>query len=835
MVSIARQYRRRHAGITIALAVALATVAAVAPPALAEPSVPILLTFDVEEPSDAEALRQIKPDVPATYFVTGEFLEAYPDLVRSLQQGNTIGSHSFSHRDLSALDDEALTVELKLARYIHEAILGAPPRWFRAPYLKFDQRIETHLVQLGFAYDSSAGERWPLSRNLPQLPVSGGLVLASDYDIFEKHRFSEAQALEWLKQEFLARRKVGRPLVILLHPRLILPRRAVLDDFIAFAREHGGIFQSADGYVASVHATRQTARAVWIDLQEGEVEPATLVADLQGAGITDAFLLARGTEGVEYFSRQATDKDLFGTLARMLRAAGLRVHAWIPANYNTRLAAQHPDWSMVSSGGDRSESWISPLHPQARAHLLDTVRSVVERYEVDGVHLDYLRFPSLDYDFSDETVRAFAAVVGVADLDRRDILRSHYVSWTDWRGRVIADLVKDVRSAVGDRLLLSAAVIGDVAVSGLSFETYGQDYSALAESLNLIIPMAYYHEDMQDPRWISNVVLQSRFRIGAAKLWVGLEGYQKPGTWRIEAEEFQRAVALAKAGSEGIAVYEYRYLFGRAQEARNMPAGSAAILAVTPADRAWPVGADRGVAPAGGGGSVYDARDTIDPTVLTYVVFGGLSLFFLGSGYGLLQLVEVRSRSRRMVERRAPTSQADAETIRTLVLDPSPASLERIHQALARLSSAEIERQRVLLVLWLSESAETYAEFFRLAEQRNIGPIVARYLNEALLQGYIVAAPDRLTRTEAGRNVLETARLDSNYDPEHWLRVEAHLREVLSIQCDQCGEDNRTQSFVTDFPCSHCGSPVVLRTNGIHPCPPTAVAAAMEVTAGHAA
>lgn len=828
MVSTAWEYRQRgFAGMTIALAVALATAAAAARPALAEPSAPILLTFDVEEPSDAEALRQIKPDVPATYFVTGEFLEAYPDLVRSLKQGNTIGSHTFSHPDLATLDDQALTVELKLARYIHEAILGTPPRWFRAPYLKFDQRIETQLAHLGFAYDSSASERWPLSRNLPQLPISGGLVLASDYDIFEKLRFSEPQALEWLKQEFLARRKVGRPLVLLLHPRLILPHRAVLDDFIAFAREQGGSFLSADGYVESLLAARQTARAVWIDLQEGKVEPATLVADLQGAGITDAFLLARGTEGIDYVSRQATDtdKDQFGTLVQMLRAAGLRVHAWIPANYNTGLAAQHPDWSMVSSGGDRSESWISPLNPQARAHLLETVKSMVERYPVDGVHLDYLRFPSLDYDFSDQAVRAFAAETGVTELDPGDILSRHYVSWTDWRGRVIADLVKDVRSAVGDSILLSAALIADVAVSGLSFETYGQDYSALAESLNLIIPMAYYHEDMQDPRWISNVILQSRFRIGAAKLWVGLEGYQKPGTWRIEAEEFQRAVALAKAGSEGVAVYEYRYLFGRAEEARNMPAGSAAILAATPADRAWPVGAHRGVAPAGRGGPAYDADDILDPTMLTYVVFGGLSLFFLGSGYGLLQLVEIRSRSRGTVDRLAASNHTDAAAIRALVLDPGPADPERIHQALARLSSAEIERQRVLLVLWLSETAETYAEFFRLADQRNIGPVVARCLNEALLQGYIVAASDRLMMTDAGRNALETAKLDSEYDPEHWLRVESHLREVLSIQCGQCGKDNRTQSFVTDFPCSHCGAPVVLQMNGTDSCKPMAAAA----------
>ena len=36
---------------------------------------PVLLTFDVEAPTDEDALKKLSPDVPATYFVTGEFAE----------------------------------------------------------------------------------------------------------------------------------------------------------------------------------------------------------------------------------------------------------------------------------------------------------------------------------------------------------------------------------------------------------------------------------------------------------------------------------------------------------------------------------------------------------------------------------------------------------------------------------------------------------------------------------------------------------------------------------------------------------------------------------------
>ncbi|HEX6558923.1 MAG TPA: family 10 glycosylhydrolase [Longimicrobiales bacterium] len=85
---------------------------------------------------------------------------------------------------------------------------------------------------------------------------------------------------------------------------------------------------------------------------------------------------------------------------REAHARGLELHAWFnpfratEAPRKTKLAAshitrRHPGW-IVRYG---SETWINPGIPAARAAVLATIFEVVERYDIDGVHLDDYFYP----------------------------------------------------------------------------------------------------------------------------------------------------------------------------------------------------------------------------------------------------------------------------------------------------------------------------------------------------------------------------------------------------------------------------------------------------------
>ncbi len=80
--------------------------------------------------------------VPATFFVVGDEVERYPELVAEMQRrGHSVQNHSATHPDLTTLSDAAVRQEL---RSTTDAIVAAgadAPVCLRPPYGSYDQRI----------------------------------------------------------------------------------------------------------------------------------------------------------------------------------------------------------------------------------------------------------------------------------------------------------------------------------------------------------------------------------------------------------------------------------------------------------------------------------------------------------------------------------------------------------------------------------------------------------------------------------------------------------------------------------------------------------------------
>jgi peptidoglycan/xylan/chitin deacetylase (PgdA/CDA1 family) len=178
------------------------------------PSTPVLLTFDVEDRADDPALRLLQLQTPATYFIGGRFAEDSPGLVRELAENprNTIGSHAYAHQDLTGFDPVEIRKDILLSKLLLRELIGYAPSWFRAPFLKTDERVGEVLQELGFTHDSSNSERWMTNASEFELPISSDNgILVSDYDLFSKHRMSDAAALAWLVERYQERTTiVGR-------------------------------------------------------------------------------------------------------------------------------------------------------------------------------------------------------------------------------------------------------------------------------------------------------------------------------------------------------------------------------------------------------------------------------------------------------------------------------------------------------------------------------------------------------------------------------------------------------------------------------------------------
>lgn len=99
----------------------------------------IALTFD--DGPDAQWTPQIMAilkaqHVPATFFIIGSNAQANPDIAKQLvTDGFEVGSHTFTHPNLSDTPTEAVPLELNATQRLFEALTGHSLRLFRPPYL----------------------------------------------------------------------------------------------------------------------------------------------------------------------------------------------------------------------------------------------------------------------------------------------------------------------------------------------------------------------------------------------------------------------------------------------------------------------------------------------------------------------------------------------------------------------------------------------------------------------------------------------------------------------------------------------------------------------------
>ena len=109
----------------------------------------IALTFDDgPHPRYTEQLLDglKERNVVATFFVTGENAQNYPNIIRREQEeGHLIGNHTYSHIQLTSGNRETFREELVKTNEILENITGEKVSFVRPPYGSWDKSFEKEL------------------------------------------------------------------------------------------------------------------------------------------------------------------------------------------------------------------------------------------------------------------------------------------------------------------------------------------------------------------------------------------------------------------------------------------------------------------------------------------------------------------------------------------------------------------------------------------------------------------------------------------------------------------------------------------------------------------
>ncbi|NMB80531.1 MAG: family 10 glycosylhydrolase [Ignavibacteria bacterium] len=89
---------------------------------------------------------------------------------------------------------------------------------------------------------------------------------------------------------------------------------------------------------------------------------------------------------------------------------GLEIHAWIntvrcftgneSATFNNpnHIAQRKPEWVVEDFREGVKSYWLDPGLPEVREYIANIIEEMVDKYDVDGVHLDFIRYPGKNFD-----------------------------------------------------------------------------------------------------------------------------------------------------------------------------------------------------------------------------------------------------------------------------------------------------------------------------------------------------------------------------------------------------------------------------------------------------
>ncbi|MHB0998712.1 MAG: glycoside hydrolase family 10 protein [Armatimonadota bacterium] len=164
-----------------------------------------------------------------------------------------------------------------------------------------------------------------------------------------------------------------------------------------------------------------------------------------------------------------SDFDPLAYTIQQSRANNLEIHAWfnvfrvatagspLPTNHITTL---HPEWLSRDDKGvsmSADGQFLDPGVPAVREYLVSLISDIVSKYDIDGISLDFIRYPGKRWGYNSIAVDEFNKEYG-----RTGKPAVGDPQWCDWRRRQVTETVRAIRSEI-ERLKpgvkLSAATI----------------------------------------------------------------------------------------------------------------------------------------------------------------------------------------------------------------------------------------------------------------------------------------------------------------------------------------------------------------------------------------
>ena len=270
---------------------------------------------------------------------------------------------------------------------------------------------------------------------------------------------------------------------------------------------------------------------------------------VQVRGRADSYYESDIAPRSEDLKKQPADFDPLATV--LDQCSSHSIQAWLNVFYlwtgetlpedPLHPAQQENNW-ILQDNNDRSVSEYSPLElaqgwiegiyadpssPAYRSYFLTIVQELIEKYNIMGIHLDFIRYPGLSYGYGTDLSQRYMEQWGFdpgwlpdtlshndimswidGTMKKEDqILTTGTMIWAAMRAAEVTEMVRGLRNTLNKKdrnIILSAAIFPDMLSA---FITKGQDWHGWSGEglVDQLYPMAYFGEKERVSRQLWNV------------------------------------------------------------------------------------------------------------------------------------------------------------------------------------------------------------------------------------------------------------------------------------------------------------------------------------------
>ncbi|WP_194778127.1 glycoside hydrolase family 10 protein [Pararhodonellum marinum] len=257
-------------------------------------------------------------------------------------------------------------------------------------------------------------------------------------------------------------------------------------------------------------------------------------------------------------------------LFQTAQSEGVKVYVEFPTLNGKEYLEKYPEAWPINELGEKAEpaDWfmgICPTDPEFKAYRKDQLRTLLGRYPVDGIWLDYLHWhgqfetpePILpETCFCDRCVHSFEKSSqvklpkGNSRLKSQWILSKYNKEWRQWRSQVLTDWVKELKQVV--KTTKPDALLGIFYCAwypdefgGALTKNLGIDLKALSEEVDVFSPMLFHLMMGREITWVDEYTkwlgpyIQNESGTGP-RIWPIVQAHDQPGM--VTAEAFRQVL-----------------------------------------------------------------------------------------------------------------------------------------------------------------------------------------------------------------------------------------------------------------------------------------------------